>query len=76
MLAVRKQGFERHCCYQKACAYNLKQGFSTFLLPCTPSAFRQMHMYPKISYDNTFYYDYFTDIFNNRHMMIFQKNIH
>jgi len=24
----------------------LKQGFPTFVLPCTPSAFRQMSMYP------------------------------
>jgi len=26
--------------------FTLEQGFPTFLLPCTPSAFRQMSMYP------------------------------
>jgi len=26
--------------------YTLEQGFPTFLLPCTPSAFQQISMYP------------------------------
>ena len=28
----------------------INQGFPTFIWPCTHSAFRQMSMYPKISY--------------------------
>jgi len=36
--------------YNSACydlfTNSLAQGFPTFLLPCTPSAFRQMSMYP------------------------------
>jgi len=29
-----------------SCLVEQSQGFPTFLLPCTPSAFRQMSMYP------------------------------
>ena len=81
----------------------LNQGFPTFILPCTPSAFRQVSMYPfsistdkyvplqhfdrctctpKISYESCHrLWQYilswlFIDIFNNKHIMIFEKNRH
>jgi len=34
------------CRYYSNVFNGLTQGFPTFLLPCTPSAFRQMNMYP------------------------------
>jgi len=45
-----------HCCSDqnsrlqklKISGNSLSQGFPTFLLPCTPSAFTQMSMYPFI----------------------------
>jgi len=62
----------------------LKQGFPTFLLPCTPSAIRQMSMYPfsiltdehvPLKCHMTKYFVMTIHRYNNKHIMFFLNNI-
>ena len=53
----------------------IEQGFPTFLLPCTPSSFWQVNMFPyNLLWRNILSW-LFADIFNNEHIMILENNI-
>ena len=73
----------------KSIVISLEQGFPTFLWRCTPSAFRQISMYPSIrmtkrlsnnkihwNFNRTYRSLCLKSYFNNKPIMIFENNIH